>query len=139
MVKEKSILVVDYKNRIIWIDGTITEKMASSFGKIINKLNRLEVVPIVLYIRGPGGDPWSTFSMINDIVNSPSSVGCVAHGYVASGCFTLTQGGAWRAAIAGTKFVFHSTAGVCLAHKNKVERTQKELIDWVERLRLADF
>ncbi len=139
MGKEKSILVADYKNRIIWLDGLITRKTASSFSKIINRLNKSKKDPIVFYIRGPGGDPWSTFSIIGDIFNSSSPVGCVAHGYVASGCFTLTQAGTWRTALPGTKFMFHSADGVSYASKKDIVRTQKDLSDWAERLKLADF
>ncbi|MDO8496537.1 MAG: ATP-dependent Clp protease proteolytic subunit [bacterium] len=139
MSKEKSILVADYKNRIIWFDGSITQKTASRFSKIVDRLNKLEVAPIVLYIRGPGGDPWSAFSMINDVFNSPSPIGCVAHGCVASGCFTLTQAGLWRAALPGTRFVFHSAEGMFRAHKKDIQMTQQELSDWAERLKLADF
>lgn len=139
MKEEKSVLAVDYKERIIWLDGEITQKMASRFSKIISKLNRLKVAPIVLYIRGPGGDSWSTFSMISDIQNSSSPVGCVAHDYVASGCFTLTQACIWRAALPRTKLVFHSAVGVFYASKEDVELTQKELSDWLEILRSIDF
>ncbi len=131
--------MVDYKHRIIWLDGTVTQKTASKFGNILNKLNRFKVAPIVFYIRGPGGDPWATISMINDITNSQSPVGCVAHGCVASGCFTLTQAGLWRAALPGTKFVFHSAEGFSRASKKNIQQTQKEISDWLERLRLADF
>lgn len=137
--EEKSILVADYENRVIWFDGSITEKTAFRFSKILAKLNKLKREPIVFYIRGPGGDPWSAFSMINDIYNSLSPVGCVAHGYVASGCFTLTQAGMWSAALSGTKFSFHSAEGVFCASKNDQQITQEELTDWVERLRLIDF
>src|SRR3989344_2631149 len=136
---EKSILVVDYKNRIIWLDGTITQKMASRFGRIMDKLNKIKVVPMVLYIRGPGGDPWATISMINDIIQSPSPVGCIAHGYVASGCFTLTQGGIWRVALPGTKFVFHSAEGFLYPSRRVIQQTQKDISEWLERLRLIDF
>lgn len=136
---EKSILTVDYKNRVIWLDGSITQRVASRFGNIINKLNRFKVAPIVLYIRGPGGDPWSTISMFNDITESPSPIGCVAHGYVASGCFTLTQAGVWRAALPGTKFIFHSADGLSYASKKDRQQTQKQISDWLERLKLADF
>lgn len=139
MRREKSILVADYKNRIIWFDGSITQKTASKFGDILNKLNRIKVAPIIFYVRGPGGDPWSTFAMINDVNNSPSPVGCVAHEYVASGCFTLTQAGVWRAALSGTKFVFHSAGGFSYACKKDIEQTQKDISDWLERLMLVDF
>ncbi len=136
---EKSELVVDYKHRIIWLDGTITCKMASRFGNILNKLNKTRIAPIILYVRGPGGDPWATISMINDISNSQSPVGCVAHDCVASGCFTLTQAGVWRAALPGTKFVLHSAEGLSHASKKDIQQTQKEISDWLERLRLVDF
>ena len=138
-MREKSVLAVDYKSRVIWLDGSITEKMAFRFGKIINKLNKIQVAPIVLYIRGPGGNPWSVFSMINDIFNSPSPVGCVAHSYVASGCFTLTQAGKWRGALPGTKFFFHSADGVSYPSKKEIQQTQEDIGHWLERLKLADF
>ena len=136
---EKSILLVDYKHRIIWLDGSITPKMAFRFEKIMNKLNKIKIAPVILYIRGPGGNFWATISMINDISNSPSPVGCVAHGCVASGCFTLTQAGVWRAALPGTKFIFHSAEGFSRAFKKGIQQTQKEISDWLERLRLVDF
>ena len=138
MSKERSILVADYKNRIIWFDGSITQKTASRFSKIVDRLNKLQIAPIVLYIRGPGGDPWSAFSMANDILISPSPIGCVAHDYAASGCFTLIQSGAWRAALPRTKFSFHSAEGMSYAHKKDIQQTQKDLSDWVERLRFID-
>lgn len=138
-MKKKSILVADYKNRVVWFDGTITQKMASRFGNILKKLDKIKVAPIVLYIRGPGGDPWATLSMINDVFNSSSPVGCVAHGYVASGCFTLIQAGILRAALPGTKFVFHSAEGLSYASKKDTQQTQKQISDWLERLKLVDF
>lgn len=136
---EKSILLADYRHRIIWLDGTITQKMASRFDNILNKLNKIKIAPIILYVKGPGGDPWAVVSMINDIINSPSPVGCVAHDYVASGCFTLTQAGTWRAALPGTKFVFHSADGLSRASKKSRQQTQKQISDWLETLKLADF
>ena len=139
MKKEKSVLAVDYKERIMWFDGSITPKIASRFSRVIGKLNKLKTEPIVFYIRGPGGDPWSTFDMMNDITQSRSPVACVAHDYVASGCFTLTQAGVLRAALPGTKFVFHSAVGLSRANKVGIEQTQQELIDWVERLKLIDY
>lgn len=139
MSKEKSILVADYQNRVIWFDGSITQKTARRFSKILAKLNKLKKDPIVFYIRGLGGNPWATFSMINDIHNSPSPVGCVAHGHVASGCFTLTQPGTWRAALPGTKFFFHSAVTVSYPSKKNRELTQSELNTCLDKLRLADW
>ena len=136
---EKSILIVDYQNRIVWFDGSITHRIAIKFGNIIKKLNEKQIAPITFYIRGLGGNPWSMISMFNDIMQSPSPIGCVAHDYVASACFTLTQAGVWRAALPGTKFLFHSADGFSRATKRNIQQTQQEISDWLERLKLADL
>lgn len=138
MKKEKSVLVADYKRRVIWFHGTITLMAAEKFGRIMKRLNNDGTDDIIFYIRGPGGDPWATFTMMNDISNSDSPVFCVAHKNVASGCFTLTQAGSGRAALPGTKFLFHSAVATFNGQKFNFEKTQAELREYLQRLELID-
>ena len=138
---EKSDLVADYKERFVWLDGCITPKLADKFRRVMARLNKSEPAPIVLYIRGPGGEPHSALAMMNDIVNSKSPVVIVAHDFVNSACFLITQAGACRLAMAGTTFTFHPAVAVVFKKKYKedeIQFTQAELIDSLERLRLTD-
>ena len=139
MVKPKSILAVDYRKRIIWLDGDITDQTARRFRTIIRKINTIKIDPIVMYIRGDGGDPWSALSIMMDISNSPSQIGIVAHERVASGSFLITQAGFWRAALPGTKFLFHSAEGICSGHNDDRQFTRQKLVDWIEMLELIDY
>lgn len=109
MAKEKSVLAVDYKNGIIWLDGVITPKTAYNFERAIRKFKKSDVSEITFYIRGPGGDVFSTLYMMELIKNSGLRIGCVAHDYANSGCLMLTQAGLWIAALPKTKFLFHQT------------------------------
>ncbi len=136
---EKSILVVDYKERFIWLDGVITPSVAYQFKRILTKLNRLKMWPIVFYIRGIGGDFHATSFMMNEITTSDSPVSVVAHGFVYSGCFTMTQAGHYKLALPGTKLTFHPTESVIKKISgDQVQLSQSQLITRLERARLAD-
>jgi ATP-dependent protease ClpP protease subunit len=134
VMSEKFVLVCDYEHRVIWHDGFITERTASRFEKILKRLNK-KLGPICFYIRGPGGDPPSTFKMMQLIMGSENPVACIAHDHVCSGCFTMTQAGEHRLALPGTRFVFHPSV---IDVTDKVRFTQQALVDEVEKLRRTD-
>lgn len=138
-MKEKTVFVFDYKERIIWLDGSINPKVAVKFQKVLARLNKLKLSPIIFYIRGPGGDPYSTLFMMSAIVRSASPVAIIAYDYVNSGCFTITQAASYRLALKGTKFSFHP-AEVDMAKQSyrSTSMTQEELIGILEGLRLID-
>jgi len=136
---EEFALVAGYKERFIWLDGEINPKVAYQFKRMLSKLNRLKCAPITFYIRGPGGNSYSAFHIMNEINNSDSPVATVAHGYVGSGCFTITQAGAHRLALAGTKFIFHLAESAFEGkYSGIIEMTQSWHIDNLERLKLID-
>ncbi|MBI2068770.1 MAG: ATP-dependent Clp protease proteolytic subunit [Candidatus Yanofskybacteria bacterium] len=139
MIKEESILAAGYKERFIWLDGEINPTVAYQFKRMLAKLNKLKIAPMVFYISGPGGDTHAGFSMMNEIIASDSPVIIVAHGIVTSGCFTITQTGAYQLALPGTKFTFHPAE---LQFKKNLgyqfQLTQSQLIENLERLRLVD-
>ena len=134
---KKTVLVFDSRERFIWLDGWITPEMASRFKRILDRLNR-KSAPIVLYIRGMGGDPHSAFNIMSDMNNSISPISVVAHNYVASACFTITQAGDYRLAMKGTRFSFHPAVLVVQPKKESFEMTQEELMGTLESLRLTD-
>ena len=135
----KPTLLVDYEERFIWLDGGINPGVAYHFKKMLNKLNRLKMGPIIFYISGVGGDAHSGFSIMNEIAASDSPVAIVAHGIVYSGCFTITQAGARRLALAGTKFIFHPAELQFKENSgHQYQLTQGQLVDSLERLRLID-
>lgn len=139
MKDEESVLVVDYKERFIWLDGGISSIVAYQFKRMITKLNKSGVGPIVFYISGPGGDTHAGFSMINEISNSDNPVVTVAHGILSSGCFTITQAGAYRLTLPGSKFVFHPAELQFSKNlKHHFQMTQNQLLESLERLRLVD-
>jgi len=108
-VKKKTVLVADYNKRFIWFDGEINQSTANQFLKILRNFKRRCLNNVTIYIRGIGGDFSSVFMMIRAMRESGLNIGCVAHDYVMSGCFALTQaGGGWTAALSKTKFCFHS-------------------------------
>ena len=137
-MKVKTNLVVDYEDRFIWLDGHITSLVASRFVKMLAKLNRLECSPIIFYIKGPGGNPYPTFWMMSEIEASASPVAIVAHEYVNSACFTITQAGVHRLALKGTRFSFHPVEFDISNNQKVIRTTQQELMGVLDSLRLID-
>jgi len=136
---EEFLLVVSYKERFIWLDGEINPKVAYRFKRMLAKLNKLNTSPIIFYVRGPGGNPHSTFFMMSEIMASNSPVAVVAHGFVNSGCFTITQAGTHRLALAGTKFTFHPAEGYFKENPTGLVRlAQDQFMDSLRRLMLID-
>jgi ATP-dependent protease ClpP protease subunit len=137
-VNKKATLVVEYRRRFIWFDGYITPRIASRFKKILDRLNNLKCFPIIFYIRGVGGDAYSAFSMMSEITNSASPVAIVAHDFVNSACFTMTQSGAHRLALKGTVFSFHPSVQVVSGKQKAGQITQEEMLGTLDALRLID-
>ncbi len=134
MKDKDTVFVVDYQNRTIWLDGSISVKIAKKFKKALSRLNKISYKHIIFYIRGPGGDPYATFTMMGDMSMSVSPIVTVSNDYVRSGCFTITQAGSIRLALKGTKFYFHPA----IATISKGSITQDHLVGMVEGLRLLD-
>lgn len=109
---EKSIFSVDYKEKIIWLEGNINQRVAYNFERAIARFKRLKLDNITFFISGSGGDVFAVFYMVGVIRNSGLRIGCVAHGYVASGCFILTQQALWTAALPKSRFVFHKVTDI---------------------------
>jgi len=128
-------LLVDYDNRFIWLDGEITAGIAKRFAHMLRKLNRLKCSMIIFYIRGIGGDFHPALDMMNAITASDSPVAIVAHDFVNSGCFLITQAGHHRLALAGTKFGFHRSVW---NFKQNIDLGRHELLEFVERGRVLD-
>lgn len=103
----KSILLCNYEDRTIWLEGEITDRVARNFKKYLEKMNKSGSGPIVFYISGAGGDIFLCLDMIYAVRKSGSPVASVAHGQVNSASFLLTQSGHTRLALPGTKFGFH--------------------------------
>jgi hypothetical protein len=132
---QKSVIVSDRNSRIIWIDGRIDKKLADKFSKKIKSFNK-KCAPIFIYIKGPGGDAHAAFQIMNDIENSDSPVATIAHDYVASACFLITQAGNHKLALPGTTFGFHRSN---LYFKRYIEGIeQSEVVAQLDRLRLVD-
>ena len=134
---KKTVLVFDSRERFIWLDGMISPEVARRFKYILDMLNR-KFAPITLYIKGLGGDPYSAFCMMSDMNKSTSPISVVAHEYVGSGCFTITQAGDYRLAMKGTLFSFHPAVLIVHPKKESFEMTQEELIGTLESLRFKD-
>jgi len=138
-VEKESVLVASYKERFIWLDGEINPRVAYRFKRMLAKLNKLKTSPIIFYVRGPGGNPHSTFFMMSEIVASSGPVAVVAHGLVNSGSFTITQAGAHRLALPGTKFTFHPAEGYFKENsKGLVRLGQDQFTESLRRLMLID-
>lgn len=139
-MKDKTVFLVNYKRNFIWLDGSITPKVALMFQKALARLNDKAPSYIIFYIRGVGGDPYSAFSMMGDIANSRAPVSVVAHDYVRSGCFLITQAADYRLALKGTKFTFHSAEFDLSEYESaKVKAmTQEEVYGAMHSLRLID-
>lgn len=132
---ERKVLLVDYKNRFIWFDGEINARIAKRFTRILRNLNRLKCSMIVFYIRGIGGDFHPALDMMNAITDSDSPVAIVAHDFVNSGCFLITQAGHHRLALAGTKFGFHRSV---FHFKQGINLGRHELLEFIEKARVLD-
>lgn len=135
-MKEKSVLVASYKERFIWLDGVITRRTATVFRKMLTRLNRHKPAPIFLYIKGTGGDYYSTILMARYVERSLSPICIVAHGFVVSGCFLLTQASRYRLAMAGTKFRFHPAALMLREGVKFIE--QQEILDMLGRAKVCN-
>lgn len=132
-------LVTSYKERFIWLEGEINPRVAYQFKRMLAKLNKLKTFPIIFYVSGPGGSPHSVSFMMSEIMASDSPVIVVAHGFVNSGSFTITQAGAHRLALPGTKFNFHPAEGYFKENaKGLVRLSQDQLLESLEKLRLVD-
>lgn len=139
-MKKETVLLADYKRKIIWLDGEIGRKISSKFLKILQNFKKRELDEITFYVRGIGGDFSPTFSMIKAIRGSGLHIGCVAHDYVNSGCFVLIQAGQWTAALPKTRFGFHravlnfrSCGRSTLSSLDLIEETAKlELINLIQ-------
>ena len=107
MSGENAKLAVDYKERIVWLDGEITNQIAKRLIRIIKRLNKLKRDPIYIYIRGLGGNTYACLNIMSEIERSNSPITCIAHEYVASGCFLLIQAANQKLAVSGTKLNFH--------------------------------
>ena len=140
MAAGKQLLVVDYQERVVWLDGEITAKTAKIFRAIMTKLNKKRCSPIGIYVRGPGGNIFACLEMMDEIDRSSSPVFCVGHGYLRSGSFLLIQAAARRLAVAKTRFTFHKAGDHSSIYKNvsSVKYTQAYYQDRLEKLRLID-
>ena len=133
-MKETSVLVSDIDARFIWFEGEIFPGTAKIFARLLSKMNSSpEFGPIFFYIKGIGGDYAVTMEMAKCIERSPDPVCTVAHGYVGSGCFILTQAGQKRLAMDGTKFTFHPAAiGIRKGLENLEQNEIHKLLNWAK-------
>jgi len=140
MIADKKLLVVDYRERIVWLDGEITARIAERFRVIMAKLNKKRCSPIGIYVRGPGGNIFACLEMMDEIERSDSPVFGVGHGYLKSGSFLLIQAAIRRLAVAGTKFTFHKAEDHSSIYKNtdSIRYTQDYYRERLENLKLID-
>lgn len=140
-------VVASVKERFIWFEGGINRQSARAFIKQLIKLNNEGSEPIFFYLSGPGGGLYACLDMIIAINNSKSKIFCVAHDWVGSASFMLTQSVpvGFRLAIAGTKFKFHRTIDIRQSIKPGTQWTQedyltdiKDLVRW-DGVELAMF
>ena|SRR3989344_4141983 len=135
--KPELILVADYTERFIWLEGEklLTFSLASGIISILNKLNKLSHEPIAFYISGPGGDVYAFLKIANAIEKLKSPVVFIAFDYVRSGCFMITQCGKACFGVAGTKFIFHRAVH---SWSGEMYMTQKDYLSCLRELMLID-
>jgi len=101
---------IDIVNRIISIDGSITQKSYIKFDRQLALLETTGVGPIDIYINSPGGDVYSMFAYIDRIQSSGCDINTIATGLVASAAIGILAAGDKRFATPHTSFMHHSSS-----------------------------
>lgn len=132
-------IAVSPEERFIWFEGEINRQSVRAFARCLIKLNNDGSEPIFFYLTGGGGFIDSYLDMVIAINNSRSKIFCVAHGWVASASFMLTQAvpAGFRLAMAGTKFKFHRAVDIVQSVIPGSQFTQEDYLnDFKELARL---
>ncbi|PJE51284.1 MAG: hypothetical protein COV29_00815 [Candidatus Yanofskybacteria bacterium CG10_big_fil_rev_8_21_14_0_10_36_16] len=136
---EENVLAYSIDKRMIWMDirNSITNRTAFSFGQILKALNRKSNRDIKFFITGVGGDFFAALKMIGLIKSSQSKVTIVAHKFVRSACFTMTQAENTKEVLAtkDTEFMFHRAIGSTKTNGKKFLRFNRTdhfaMMEWL--------
>lgn len=103
----KSLLLVSYERRVIWLQGEVLDSMPRRLGQILDCMNRDDTSPIIFYVSSYGGSLLAALKMMKLIDASPGPVAFVGFNIVRSAGFLLMQSGHGAYALRGTCFQFH--------------------------------
>lgn len=127
--------------RVIWLEGSIDNRVAFIIETMTSKLNKTNRDPILLFVSGKGGDFYAVLKIMKTIERSPSKFVIIAFKEVFSGSFLLTQAKNTESLVVpGTKLIFHNAVRVF--EKDKLSKrflmNQKDLTDEAKKLSVID-
>ncbi len=103
-------LVVNYKDRILWLQGGIIDGVGCDVKKALDKMNReSSTPPIRFYLSSPGGIVPEEIIISRAVDASVAPVVWIAFNKVFSAALNIFQSGKKRYAVPHTKFMFHRT------------------------------